>query len=257
MKSKFFNTKTIAGLGILSALVVVLQLLSNYVQFGPVSITLALFPIAVGAMLYGPIGGLFLGLLDGALVLTAPSTISFFFAITPIGTIITCLGKTGLAGLVAGFIFKLYKKDIKVEFIAALIILPIVLVCSTDQIFESTLLTYSYGRVLVSALRFINMGVLAFLVIKGAIKPTKNSVILLTSLSVPVINTGLFLIASVTFFAPKIIPMANSAGQNVFIFLIFAFIGWNFLLEFAVNAFLASSFHNVYKSLENNFARRK
>ena len=110
----FFTTKTIAGLGMLTAMVVVLQLLSNYVQFGPVSITLALFPIAVGAMLFGPFGGLFLGLVDGVLVLLAPSTISVFFAYNPIGTMIVCLLKTGLAGLCAGFIFKLFqKKNIK------------------------------------------------------------------------------------------------------------------------------------------------
>lgn len=255
MKNKFFTVRTIAGMGILSAMVVVLQLLSNHVQFGPVSITLALFPIAVGAMLYGPIGGMLLGILDGILVLTAPSTISFFFAITPIGTIITCITKTAVAGLVAGFIFKLYKRDVKAEFIAALLLLPNIILCSTDRIFEGTLTSLAYGKVIVSIVRFINMGTFAALIIKGLVKPTKNSVILLTSLSVPVVNTGLFIIAAMTFFAPKIAPMAAASGQNMINFLIFAFIGWNFLLEFMVNAFLASSFHNVYKSIENNMKR--
>ena len=255
MKRKFFTVRTIAGMGILSAMVVVLQLLSNYVQFGPVSITLALFPIAVGAMLYGPIGGMLLGLLDGVLVLTAPSTISFFFAITPFGTIITCLGKTAIAGLVAGFIFKLYQRDIKAEFVAALLLLPNIILCSTDRIFEGTLASLSYGKVIVSLVRFINVGAFAALIIKGLIKPTKNSVILLTSLSVPVINTGIFIICAMTFFAPKIVPMATASGQNVINFLIFAFIGWNFFLEFAINAFLASSFHNIYESINNKISR--
>ena len=256
MKKRFFTVKTIAGLGILTAMVVVLQLLSNYVQFGPVSITLALFPIAVGAMLYGPLGGLFLGLLDGVLVLTAPSTISFFFAITPVGTIITCLTKTGLAGLVAGFIFKLYHRDIKVEFAAAILLLPFVILASTDAIFSSAFASGPLGNVLVMLVRLILVLILVFFVVKGLINPSKNSVILLTSLSVPIINTGLFIVASMTFFLKTIGPMAANAGQNIIYFLIFGFIGWNFLLEFGINALLASAFHNTYKSIENNFARR-
>ena len=257
MKKKFFTVKTIAGLGILTAMVVVLQLLSNYVQFGPVSITLSLFPIAVGAMLYGPFGGLFLGLVNGAVVLSAPSTISFFFAYSPVGTIAICLLKTGLAGFVAGLIFKLYKKDVKAEIVAAAIVLPFLLLASTDKIFSGALASISWGNVLVMIIRFSLALVFALLVVKGLVKPTNNSVILLTSLSVPVINTLLFSIAALTIFSGKIMPMANAAGQNAVYFLIFGFIGWNFFLEFGLNALLASAFHNTYKSLEKNFSRKE
>ena len=256
MKRKFFTVKTIAGLGILTAVVIVLQLLSNYVQFGPVSITLSLFPIAIGAMLYGPLGGLFLGLVDGVLVLTAPSTISFFFAITPIGTIFVCLTKTGLAGLFAGLIFKLYEKDIKVEFIVALVILPFLILSATDKMFEGALNSLSWGGVLVSAIRILLAGSFAFLIFKGMIKPSKNSVLFLTSVSVPIINTGLFVIYSLTIFSSKILPMADSMGQNAVYFLVFSFIGWNFFLEFSLNALLAVAFHNTYKSIEKNFKRK-
>ena len=257
MKRRFFTVRTIAGLGVLTAMVVVLQLLSNYVQFGPVSITLSLFPIAVGAMLYGPFGGLFLGLVDGAVVLSAPSTISFFFAYSPIGTVAICLLKTGLAGFVAGLIFKLYKKDVKAEFVAAAIVLPFLILASTDKIFSGTLAGLSWGNVLVMIIRFSLALVFALLVIKGLVKPTNNSVILLTSLSVPVINTLLFSIAALTIFSGKIMPMANAAGQNAVYFLIFGFIGWNFFLEFGLNALLASAFHNTYKSIEKNFSRKE
>ena len=257
MKRKFFTVKTIAGLGVLTAMVVVLQLLSNYVQFGPVSITLSLFPIAVGAMLYGPFGGLFLGLVNGAVVLSAPSTISFFFAYSPVGTVAICLLKTGLAGFVAGLIFKLYKKDVKAEFVAAIIVLPFLILASTDKIFSGSLVSLSWGNVLVAIIRFSLALVFVSLVIKGLVKPTNNSVILLTSLSVPVINTLLFSIAALTIFSGKIMPMANATGQNIVYFLIFGFIGWNFFLEFGLNALLASAFHNTYKSLEKNFSRKE
>ena len=225
-------------------------------QFGPVSITLSLFPIAVGAMLYGPFGGLFLGLVNGVIVLTAPSTISFFFAYSPVGTIAICLLKTGLAGFVAGWIFKLYKKDVKAEFVAALIVLPFLILASTDKIFSGTLASLSWGNVLVTIIRLLlAIGFMA-LIIKGLVKPTNNSIILLTSLSVPVINTFLFSIAALTIFSGKIMPMANATGQNIVYFLIFGFIGWNFFLEFGLNALLASAFHDTYKSLEKNFSRK-
>lgn len=95
----------LVGAASLLALVVVLQLLSNYVQFGPISITLALIPISMGAILYGPLVGLFLGLVMGAMVLVAPST-SFFLSYNVWFTILLCLVKSGLAGLISGLLFK-------------------------------------------------------------------------------------------------------------------------------------------------------
>ena len=99
--------KRLVGVATLTALVVALQFLSNYVAFGPVSITLALIPIAVGAVLYGPYIGGFLGLVMGAIALTAPSTAVFLQA-NPWATVIVCLGKTGIAGLLSGFVFQLF-----------------------------------------------------------------------------------------------------------------------------------------------------
>ena len=45
------NTKKIAGVGLLTAVVVVLQLLGSFIHFGPFSISLELIPIVVGASL--------------------------------------------------------------------------------------------------------------------------------------------------------------------------------------------------------------
>ena len=107
------NVKKLVGLATLTALVVGLQFLSNYVSFGSVSITLALIPIAMGAILYGPLAGLFLGLVMGGIVLSAPSTIAVFMPINVGMTIVLCLLKTGLAGLVSGLLFKLFAKIAK------------------------------------------------------------------------------------------------------------------------------------------------
>ena len=100
--------KKLVGIATLTALVVGLQFLSNYVTFGPVAITLALIPIAVGAILYGPVIGFFLGAVMGVVVLAAPSTQAVFMPINPAATIFLCILKTGIAGLVAGFLFKLF-----------------------------------------------------------------------------------------------------------------------------------------------------
>ena len=100
--------KRMVGIAILAAIVIVLQVVSNYVQFGTISITLALIPIAVGAILYGPIAGAILGVVMGLIVLTAPSTQAYFFVNNPAATRFICILKTGLAGLAAGFLFKMF-----------------------------------------------------------------------------------------------------------------------------------------------------
>ena len=100
--------KKLVGVATLTALVVGLQFLSNYVSFGSISITLALIPIAMGAILYGPLAGLFLGAVMGAIVIAAPSTQAVFMPVNPAATIILCLLKTAIAGLVSGLLFKLF-----------------------------------------------------------------------------------------------------------------------------------------------------
>ena len=99
--------KKLVGLATLAALVVGLQFLSNYVTIGSISITLALIPIAIGAILYGPLAGFLLGAIMGGIVLTAPSTAGFLQH-NAVATVFLCLLKTGLAGLAAGFIFKFF-----------------------------------------------------------------------------------------------------------------------------------------------------
>jgi len=99
--------KKLVGIATLTALVVGLQFLSNYVSFGSISITLALIPIAMGAILYGPLVGFFLGAVMGGIVLTAPST-GGFLQHNLVATVFLCLLKTGLAGLVSGLLFKLF-----------------------------------------------------------------------------------------------------------------------------------------------------
>lgn len=127
MKNKgIFNTKKIVGTGILTALLVVLQGISMIIPTG-VNLNLSLVPITIGAILYGPLAGAFLGFACGAIILVSPNTVTFFMSISPIGTVIACLLKTALAGLVAGFLYKwISRKNDMAGVIVASIVVPLI-----------------------------------------------------------------------------------------------------------------------------------
>ena len=179
--NKKFTTQQIVGTGLLLALEIIFQVIGNYLQFGPVSINLSLVAIVLAAVLYGPLSGAILGFFCGIIVLFSPSTIALFMPVSPIGTVIACLLKTTLAGLVAGFIFKLFKN--------------------------------------------------------------KNQLIgiILASILVPVINTGIFSTICLIFFRPI---LASGAGSDSFggmmTFLLVGFIGWNFLVELGTTVLVST-----------------
>ena len=117
--------KKMTGVAILTSVLVVLALISNYVTIGTVNINLALIPIVIGACIYGPLAGLFLGVIDGVMILLAPSTM-LFLSYDVFVTILLCLLKTGIGGLLSGYIYRLLK--MKKEYLGVLlsaIILPI------------------------------------------------------------------------------------------------------------------------------------
>lgn len=120
------NVKKMVGIAILSAIVVVLQLLGSFIKFGPVSISLVLIPIVVGAAVYGPTAGAILGAVFSIVVLSQPDT-AWFYGLSFFGTVITVLVKGTLAGLLAGLAYKMFaKKNVWLAVILSAIICPIV-----------------------------------------------------------------------------------------------------------------------------------
>ncbi len=103
MKSK--KIQRMVGIAIMSALVLILQLLGQFIHLGPVSITLVLIPIVVGAAMYGPSAGAILGGVFAIVVIAQPDT-AFFHSITVFGTVVTCLAKGILAGWLSGLTFR-------------------------------------------------------------------------------------------------------------------------------------------------------
>lgn len=120
------NVFTIVGLGLLTAIVVVLQLFASQIRIGGLfSITLCLAPIAVGAALYGWKGGVWLGFAFGLVVMFTDTAL--FFPINPAGTIITVMLKGMLAGLAAGLLFKpLSKKSDMLAVVVCGVVVPLV-----------------------------------------------------------------------------------------------------------------------------------
>ena len=109
------------GTAMLAALIFIFQIIGNYVSIAGISINLALIPIAIGAILYGPWSGLLLGAINGVCVLPGSG---LFLGISPFWTVFCCLLKTGLAGFAAGWLFKLFKGKLLIPgmFVCSLIV---------------------------------------------------------------------------------------------------------------------------------------
>ena len=168
-------TYKLVGTALLTAIVVVLQIVGGAIKVGTFSISLVLMPIVVGAALFGIWSGAWLGLVFGVMVM-ATGDAALFLVVNVPGTIITVLAKGILAGLAAGAVYKLLEK--KNKYVATL----------------------------------------------------------LASIASPVVNTGVFLIGCAVFFMDTIKSRAGDAP--VFKYMIVGLVGFNFILELAINLVL-------------------
>ncbi|MDE5565478.1 MAG: ECF transporter S component [Anaeroplasmataceae bacterium] len=189
MKNKR-SIQRMVGIASLAAITVVLQVIANYITIGPVNITLALIPLVIGAILYGPLAGAFLGVLMGGIILTAPTTAGFL-SINAWATVFVVLVKTGVAGAACGWIFKLLRKK------------------------------------------------------------NLTLAIVLATIAAPIVNTGLFAIGCLLFFMSTLKALAD--GSNVLGYLFLSFIGYNFLIEFAVNSVLAPTVVYIVRVVSRNY----
>ena len=127
-----FSVPRIAGLGILTAITIVLQMLGSFIKFGPFSISLVLVPIVVGAALYGPVAGAWLGFVFSMVVLFTDA--QAFLVISVPGTVLTVLLKGTLAGFLAGVVYVAFRKirfggdkvSVSLGVILAAIVCPVV-----------------------------------------------------------------------------------------------------------------------------------
>lgn len=128
--------KRMVGIATLCAIAFVLQFWISGIlpklPIGPsggTAINLALIPVVIGAVLYGPKGGMIVGLFLGAVTLMPGQGAEGFYVnwYMTLLAVLLCLGKTGLAGLGAGLVFKFIKKfNFTAAVICAAIITPII-----------------------------------------------------------------------------------------------------------------------------------
>ena len=119
-------TLMLTEMAVLTAIVVVLQLLGSFIRFGTFSVSLVLIPIVVGAALYGPLAGAWLGLVFGVVVL-ASGDAAAFLTVNPAGTVVTVLLKGMLAGFAAGTVYRLIENKNRLAAVfAAAAVCPIV-----------------------------------------------------------------------------------------------------------------------------------
>lgn len=127
MKNRNENIRRMVGMAFMMAIVIVLQLLGQFIKIGPVvSISLVLIPIVVGAAMYGPGAGALLGLTFAFVVLFQADTV-FFYDIHFFGTVITVLVKGVMAGWLAGWVYRLLaEKNRTLAVLTAAIVCPII-----------------------------------------------------------------------------------------------------------------------------------
>ena len=109
MNRKTMDIHTLTGVAIFTAIVIVLQMLGSFIRFGPFSISLTLIPIVVGAALYGPGAGAWLGFVFSMVVLISGDAAPFM-TVNVLGTILTVIVKGTAAGFLAGVVFRALEK---------------------------------------------------------------------------------------------------------------------------------------------------
>lgn len=132
MKRKgIFTAKYVSYLGVFAALVIALQMLSGFMKIGATTFCLVLVPIVLGGLILGVLAGTLLGCLFGLVVVIDafigldPFTL-FLLTEQPVITVLICLGKGVLAGVIPALAYKLIaKKNKHVGAVVAAILAPV------------------------------------------------------------------------------------------------------------------------------------
>jgi len=144
-KQKFFSTKNVVYLAILTALLVVLNLLSTVFKI-ITNVNLTLIPIVLGALLLGVKGGLILGLISGLMTFIFGVTgvdpfTNILFVNQPILTFLTCTVKTTAAGALGGLLYGVIKS--KNKYVATFVAAGVVPIVNTAVFIIGALTMYN------------------------------------------------------------------------------------------------------------------
>ncbi len=116
MKTTVQKTLQMVEMAMLLALVVVLQLISGLIKFGPFSLSFVLLPVVIGSIVLGYKKGAVLGAVFGIVVIIQCATGVdaggfILWGINPFFTMLICLVKGIAAGLIPGLLYRLINKN--------------------------------------------------------------------------------------------------------------------------------------------------
>ena len=206
------KTKKIVGIGLFTAIVLVLQFLGGGIKFGMFSISLVLVPIVVGAAIYGWQAGAWLGFVFGVAVLLSGDAAAFL-VVDVFGTILTVLVKGTAAGLCSGLVYKFVLSGMNKYSKASI------------QLMKKD---YGLGEC-------CEAGVYDYIS-----RNNRFVVVLAAAVVCPIVNTGVFLLGCQVFFLDTIAAWGAAAGfENVASYMFLVLAGTNFLIEMATNLLLA------------------
>ena len=162
------KTRRMVGLSILTALVIVLQFVAEYIKVGATPITLTLVPIVVGSALYGVRGGAWLGGVFGVVVwlmsiANIDPTGALLWNLNPFLTTVICIGKGALAGLAAAAAYRFVARKSGIGGVfAAAVVSPIVntglFIVGVYVFFNDTLVSWTNGTPMLPFIIFTLVG---------------------------------------------------------------------------------------------------
>ena len=126
------NTKQITAISMFAGLVVVLQVVATFINFGGFPITLTLIPIIIAGALYGPKIGALMGTVFGVVVALmvitgADPSGATMLAMHPAVTISACVLKGTFCGLSGAIVYKaLNKKNKVLAIVLAAAVTPVI-----------------------------------------------------------------------------------------------------------------------------------
>ena len=128
MKNRFSR---LTALGMLTALVVVLQTAATFIRFGSFPITLTLIPIVVAGALYGVASGALIGTVFGLVVLVmvltgADASGQMMLALHPLITSVACVVKGTLCGAASAAMYQLLARRSGKAAVVAAAVCPLV-----------------------------------------------------------------------------------------------------------------------------------
>ena len=149
------KTLRLVQLGLLSGLIILLQMYFVIPLPGSLTLSLVLVPIVVGAVLYGPRSGALLGGVFGVLVAVMAvqgrlgALTNMMVAYNALLTVAICVLKGVAAGFVPGLIAKAFKKRSFVGIVLAAAAAPIVntgiFVAGMLTVFRGVMMEFAYG----------------------------------------------------------------------------------------------------------------